>query len=412
LRESFREFTITGCSFVLSDPWNVLSGVNVYIKDGMVMDVGDYQSGDVLNCKGGVLMSGLVNAHTHTPMSILRGYKDDLDLHQWLSFMWEKEASIYNDIMNVGSEISVIEMLLSGTTAFVDMYFNPSGVKGLAEKYRIRAFAGETFMDNREDSESVKRRQESLSPSTFFKPIVNVHSLYTASLETLHKAAQIAKSQKTWIHMHISETRQEVYSIKRKTGKFPVELLNETGFLNLIQAVHMGWITNQEISYMKGKTSTHCPTSNMKLATAGSFPFKEMHESGVNVTIGTDGAASNNSLDMFREMKTAVLLQRHSYWDLWVKASHVLEASTVNGYKLIGINGGEVKKGKVADLVILDRRSMLPLKEDRIVSNLVYNVTGNAVKTVIVGGEISYDVSMKETFLNRIETLYDEVKDI
>ncbi|MCY0850960.1 amidohydrolase [Sulfuracidifex metallicus] len=412
MKETSREFTITGCSFVLSDPWNVLSGVNVYIKDGIVMDVGDYQSGDVLDCKGGVLMSGLVNAHTHTPMSILRGYKDDLDLHQWLSSMWEKEASICNDVMNIGSEISILEMLLSGTTAFVDMYFNPSGVKDLAERYHIRAFAGETFMDNREDAESVKRRQESLSSSTFFKPIVNVHSLYTASLETLRKAAQIAESQKTWIHMHLSETRQEVYSIKRKTGKFPVELLNEAGFLNLIQAVHMGWVTNQEISYMKGKTSTHCPVSNMKLATAGSFPFKEMHESGVNVTIGTDGAASNNSLDMFREMKAAVLLQRHSYWDLWVKASHVLEASTLNGYKLIGINGGEIKRGKVADLVILDRRSMLPLKSDRIVSNLVYNVTGNSVNTVIVGGEISYDVSRKETFLNRIETLYNEVKDI
>ncbi len=148
----------------------------------------------------------------------------------------------------------------------------------------------------------------------------------------------------------------------------------------------------------------------MKLATAGAFPFKEMYNAGANITLGTDGAASNNSLDMFREMKTAVLVQRHSYWDLWVKASHVLQASTLDGYKLIGVNGGEIRKGMVADMIILDPRRLRPLSEDRVLSNVVYNTTGDSVRKVLVDGNLIYDEEVKERFMGRLDELYSSIK--
>ncbi len=406
-----REFTIKGCSLVIVSPWEVKRGINVYVKDGVIDAVGEYESGDVVECEGGVLMPGMVNAHTHTPMSLLRGYKDDLNLHDWLQAMWDRERDMTQEIMDLGSEISLLEMISSGTTAFVDMYFNPAGIRSLSEKYKVRAFAGETFMDSREDSDETARRQRSLTSTRFFKPIVNVHSLYTASMDTLNTAYEISKEQDTWVHIHVAETREEVFKIKREKGKFPVELLHEANLLDRLQTVHMGWVTNQEIGYLKGRTSTHCPTSNMKLATAGFFPFKEMYNSGVNITLGTDGAASNNSLDMFREMKTAVLLQRHSYWDLWVKASHVLEASTVNGYKLIGVNGGEVKKGKVADLIILDGRKARPLREDRVISNVIYNMTGDSVRKSVIAGELVYDETRKRDFTERMDELYQQAEE-
>nr|WP_232049034.1 amidohydrolase [Sulfuracidifex tepidarius] len=403
-----KDFTVINCSLVVVSPWEVKSRVKVHVKDGVIDDVGDYQSGDVLDCEGGVLMSGLVNSHTHTPMSLLRGYKDDLDLHDWLRAMWEKEDDMSKEVMNVGSEISMIEMISSGTTSFVDMYFNPEGVRDLSEKYKVRAFAGETFMDTRESPEAVARRQRSLSSSRYFRPIVNVHSLYTASLESVRKAYEISEEQGTWIHMHISETREEVFQIKKRTGKFPIQLLHDEGLIDRIQAVHVGWVTNQELKYLSN--ATHCPTSNMKLATAGAFPFKEMYNAGANITLGTDGAASNNSLDMFREMKTAVLVQRHSYWDLWVKASHVLQASTLDGYKLIGVNGGEIRKGMVADMIILDPRRLRPLSEDRVLSNVVYNTTGDSVRKVLVDGNLIYDEEVKERFMGRLDELYSSIK--
>lgn len=401
-----KEFTIINCSLVIVSPWEVRKGVKVHVSEGVIDGVGDYESGDILDCEGGVLMPGLVNSHTHTPMSLLRGYKDDLDLHDWLKAMWEKEEKMSKQEMNIGSEISVIEMISSGTTSFVDMYFNPEGVKELSEKYKVRAFAGETFMDTRENPDAVAKRQRSLSPSRYFRPIVNVHSLYTASLDSVRTAYEISKEQDTWVHIHLSETREEVFQIKKRTGKFPIQLLHDSGLIDRIQAVHVGWVTNQELQYLKN--ATHCPTSNMKLATAGAFPFKEMYTKGTNVTLGTDGAASNNSLDMFREMKTAVLVQRHSYWDLWVKASHVLQASTINGYKLVGVYGGEIKEGMVADMVILDPRKARPLSQERVISNVVYNVTGDAVRKVIVDGNVVYDDEVKERFKTRLDQLYEE----
>jgi cytosine/adenosine deaminase-related metal-dependent hydrolase len=195
--------------------------------------------------------------------------------------------------------------------------------------------------------------------------------------------------------MHVSETRDEVYEVKRRTGKFPVEYLGELGLVNnRLHLVHLGWITSWELGMIRENDVkvTHSPTSNMKLATAGFFPMRELMEASVTVTLGTDGPASNNSLDMFREMKVGVLLQRHGYWDTRIRAIHLLKAATVNGYRLMGIRGGSIQPGHVADIVLINTRKphLQPLRRDNVISALVYSASGNDVDMVMINGKIAY----------------------
>ncbi|WP_338600333.1 amidohydrolase [Sulfolobus tengchongensis] len=406
-----KEYTLKNCKFVVNYD-EVLENVNIVIQeDGYIKTIGRESEGDEIDCSNYVAIPGLVNAHTHTPMISLRGYYDDAELNEWLQKMWEYEKTFTLDAMNISSELAIIEMLSKGTTAFIDMYFNPDGVKSLAEKYGIRAYAGYTFLDDLFEPYEIDKKQRLLKQSELFRPVVNVHSVYSASLRTLELAKQLAEEMNTWIHIHVSETRKEIYEIKKKYGKFPVELLNELNMAQNSQMVHLGWVASWELNYVRH--ATHCPTSNMKLATAGFFPFKELLTKGVNVTIGTDGPASNNSLDMFREMKNAVLLQRHSYWDVEIKAHHVFKASTEEGYKLIGIKGGRIEEGYVADIVLLEKDNLYPLKKDRILSNIAYNAVGEHVRKVIVNGKLVYDEEKhKELFRKRRKELLELLDNI
>lgn len=395
-------YTLRKCKFIVNYD-KIIEDKNIIIQDNIIKDIGEETEGDEIDCSKYVVIPGIVNAHTHTPMIILRGYYDDAELPVWLEKMWQFEKKYQLEAMNLSSELAILEMLSKGTTAFVDMYFNPDGIRELSRKYGIRAYAGYTFLDSLFEPYEIDMKQRQLREDNLFKPIVNVHSIYATSISTLKLARQLSEEQNTWVHIHVSETRREIYEIKRKYGKFPVELLHEFNLTKNSQLVHLGWIASWEINYVNH--ATHCPTSNMKLATAGFFPFREMLERGLNVTIGTDGPASNNSLDMFREMKNAVLLQRHSYWDMSIKAYHVFKAATEEGYKLIGVKGGRVEKGYIADFVLIRKDPLYPLRKDRILSNIVYNSVGEYVEKVIVNGKIVYDEDKLITFNKRREEL-------
>ncbi|AWR97074.1 amidohydrolase family protein [Acidianus sulfidivorans JP7] len=380
-------YTLKNCRFVV-DYQKIQENVNIVIDNGKIKDIGNDVEGDEVDCSNYIVTPGFVNAHTHSGMIFLRGYYDDAELMTWLDKMWESERKATKEILRLSSEIAVLEMLSSGTTAFVDMYFNPEDIKELTEKYGIIGAAGYTFLNNVFDPEEVSKNQQRLRKTKFFYPIVNVHSLYTVDKKTLEIANELANEQNTWINIHLSETRKEIYEMKLKYGKFPIEYLNELNIKNY-QGVHLGWIASWEIEYLKNaRAVTHCPTSNMKLATAGAFPFYEIDEKGINLTLGTDGPASNNSLDIIREMKNAVLLQRHSYWDTRIKALHVFKAATYNGYKLFGLNGGIIDKNEMSNLVLFDASELYPLKKDRILSNLVYFATSENVKKIILSNRI------------------------
>ncbi len=385
----------------------ILTNVDILIEGNRIKAVeksGSIQVSErdylILDCSDKIVLPGLVNAHTHSPMVLLRGYCDDLELHEWLQRMWEVERHLDENIIEKASELAIMEMISTGTTAFIDMYFYPHVTAEVAKKYGIRAALGPPFIDVILSPDKVARDLE-----WFYKvyhednliiPIVNVHSIYTCSLDTLKLARDISNEKNMLIHIHVSETRKEVFECRQKYGKFPVELLRDIGLLSeRTQMVHLGWVTSREIELIRDSnaTVTHCPVSNMKLATAGFFPFYEMQQQGINVTIGTDGAASNNCLDMFREMKAAVLLQRNNYWDTRIKAVHVLRAATLSGYRLLRLEGGMIEPGRLADLVLLDAYSiyMQPLRIDNLASNIVYAATGRDVVMTIVDGKIIYE---------------------
>ncbi|NON63611.1 amidohydrolase [Acidianus sp. RZ1] len=401
-------YTLTHCSYVL-DLDGVRENVNIVIDNGYIIAVGDDTQGEEIDCSEFVVTPGFVNAHTHLGMIFLRGYYDDSNLHIWLSKMWEEERKALRETFRLSTEIGILEMMSYGITGFVDMYFNPEDVAEFSELYGIRAAAGITFLNSINDPNQVERVQRSLKKSKFFIPIINVHSIYSTDEKTIILAKELAEELKTWIHIHLSETRKEIYDTKRKLGLFPVEYINKLGLTPYLHAVHLGWVSSWELEILKASRSTaHCPTSNMKLATAGAFPFYEAKELGINVTIGTDGPASNNSLDIIREMKEAVLLQRHSYWDTRIKALDVFTAATLNGYKLLGVKGGKIKPGYVADLALFDKYSLRPLAKDRLLSNIVYLSTGDYIKKTILNGKI-YD---KKELTQKIRTIYDRLESL
>lgn len=402
-----KAYTLRNCKAVLVDSETVKLNVNVVIERGVIRAVGKESEGDEIDCSGLVVLPGLVNAHTHSAMIALRGYSDDKELRQWLSDVWAFERTFPRQLMKLSTEVAVLEMLERGTTAFVDMYFNPEDVREMTEKYGIRAQAGFTFLDSMFDPSEVERLQRGLRGTELFTPTINVHSVYSVSRETLKLAFELSRELNQRLQIHASETRGEVFYTKRNFGLFPVEFLIKEGLPEGSQLVHLGWIASWELDLLKDYHATYCPTSSMKLATAGAFPLYEAIRRGVNVSLGTDGPASNNSLDMFREMKNAVLQQRHNYWDARVTAKDALRSATVGGYRLLGLKGGKVAEGYVADLVLLDADELYPFSPERLVSHVVYFTTGDAVEKIIVSGKIIE----KETIRREKSRLVNELNE-
>ncbi|MGC9106443.1 MAG: amidohydrolase [Thermoprotei archaeon] len=384
-----KTYTLTKCRAVIKDANTVETDVNVVIEKGVIKRLDKREKeGDELDCNEYVVVPGLVNAHTHAAMVALRGYGDDKELNEWLQDMWSFERSFPKELMRLSTLIAALEMLERGVSAFVDMYFNPEDVLEATELYGVRAQAGYTFLDSMFDPSNVMKNQRSLRRTELFTPIVNVHSPYAVSKETLRSAFDLARELKQRVQIHVSETRMEAFVIKRAYGLFPVEYLLKQGLPKGSQLVHLGWVTSWELAQLKDYFATYCPTSSMKLATAGAFPLREAFDQRVSVSLGTDGPASNNSLDVFREMKNAVLQQRHNYWDDRIGARDVFKMATEEGYKLIGVRGGRVEEGYVADLALLDAEELYPFKGDRLLSHIVYYATGDIVKAVIVNGEL------------------------
>lgn len=388
-----------------------LTGVAVYVEDGRIGYIGDgppagAKRGAVVDCpRYAVAMPCLYNAHTHAAMTLLRGFHDDSELHEWLERMWHVEKRVTPDVAYHASLLAVVEMASTGTCGFMDMYFWPHETLRAARELGLRARLGPVIMGDVDPYKAVEeavRFARSLQGDPLAGGVVNVHSIYAAPLEAVREGYRAAEELGVPFHIHVSETRREVYEAKKRFGKFPVELLESLGALGpRAVLVHAGWIASWELEAVRraGASLVHCPTSNMKLATAGSFPLYEAMESGVNVALGTDGPASNNSLDMIREAKTGLLLQRHSYWDTRVKARHLLEAATRGGARAMGVRGaGAIEPGAPADILVLDlsRPWSLPLRADNLASALLYSAAGGDTLYTIVDGRPVYTPENRE----------------
>jgi 5-methylthioadenosine/S-adenosylhomocysteine deaminase len=348
-----------------------------------------------------LVLPGLINTHTHIPMTLFRGYGDDMLLKDWLAQrIWPVEAKLDKKYIESGTELGLLEMIASGTTSYLDMYYFEDTIAKVTEKVGMRGFLGFALIDfdtpEYKASELVPQCEQFVKRwkgNALISPVVAPHSMYSCNPETLKKSFEVATKHGVPLHTHCSETRDEVYDIEKRYGVRPVEQLKKIGLLQKGTILaHCGWITKNEILEMKnaGVAVSHCPVSNMKIATGGYAPIPELLDVHVPVGLGTDGAASNNTLDMFETMKFCALVHKNHRWDPTVlPAQTVVDLATIGGATCLGVQQtlGSLEEGKTADLIMIDLKKphLTPIHDP--VSHLVYAARGTDVCTTIVNGK-------------------------
>ena len=390
-------------------PFNTLKHHSLVIHEGRICDLlptelakQRYQASTVENLENHALLPGLINAHTHAAMSLMRGIADDLPLMDWLqNHIWPLEQQwMSEEFVKDGSDLAIAEMLRGGTTCFNDMYFFPDITAQQVQQAGIRATVGLIVIDFpsvwAKDSDEYLSKglnlSEQLKDSTLCSTAFAPHAPYTVSDEPLEKIRDYAKKLNRPVHIHVHETAHEVEQALEQTGKRPLQRLQELGLVNAsLIAVHVTQLTDAEILLLAeaGATIVHCPESNLKLA-SGFCPVASCLEAGVNVALGTDGAASNNDLDMFGEMRTAALLAKAVANNASaVSAMTALRMATINGAKALGLADeiGSLRVGKAADVIAVDLSSLETQPLYCPVSQIVYAASRQQVTDVWVAGQ-------------------------
>jgi 5-methylthioadenosine/S-adenosylhomocysteine deaminase len=356
----------------------------------------------VIDGEGKVLIPGLVNTHTHLSMSLLRGLADDLVLETWLNdYIWPTEANLDGKLCYVGAKLACAEMIKSGTTTFNDMYFYMDHVAQAVDESGIRGNITHGMLDQGDEEKRRAEYKESLriidkchnTADGRIKVSLGPHAPYTCSTELLSWVRKKASQLGVRIHIHVSETEFEVKNIIDTYDARPFEYLDNINFLDQdVLAAHTVWPSNNEMDIIKerGVNISHNPVSNMKLA-SGISPVAKMLDKGINVSLGTDGAASNNNMDMLEEMKIAALGQKVNTFDPTVlKADDVFKMATIGGATALGLSDelGTIKVGKKADLILVNMKAphLAPYRHP--ISHLVYAANGGDVDTVICNGQI------------------------
>lgn len=376
----------------------------VAVAEGKILAVGagdeikKYQAKETLDAGNSIVMPGLINAHTHAAMAYFRGLADDLPLAVWLNeHIWPAEAKYANaEFVAKSGELSCLEMIKSGTTCFNDMYFFGQAMAEPAVRSGLRALIGITILDFKNPAEGINEAVELAryyKNNELIKIVLAPHAVYTCSKENLLKSKQAAEENNLRLHMHVSETEKEVADWKKLHVKTPVEYLDELGLLSdKLIAAHSIWLTDGDLKIYqdRGVGVAHCPVSNMKLA-SGVAPLLKMLKLGLSVGLGTDGAASNNTLDLFADMRVCALLHKITHLDpAVVSAREVVKMATINGAKAIGWEKeiGSLEIGKKADIITinLDKPHLSPIYDPY--SHLVYCVNGADVANVIINGKV------------------------
>jgi len=360
-----------------------------------------YQGKTTENLDNHALLPGLINCHTHAAMTLMRGIADDLPLMDWLqNHIWPLEHQWMSEaFVRDGSDLAIAEMILGGTTCFNDMYFFPDVTAAQAIHHGIRATVGMIVIDfpsvwaqnANEYIEKGLALHEQLRLSDLCTTAFAPHAPYTVSDEPLQKIKTLADELELPIHIHLHETVHEVEQAQAQTGQRPLQRLQELGLVNpSLIAVHMTQLTDEEIDLFaeSGAHIVHCPESNLKLA-SGFCQLAKCLAAGINVALGTDGAASNNDLDMFGEMRTAALLGKAVAADASaVPAMTALRMATINGAKALGLDAicGSLGIGKAADVIAIDLNHLETQPLYCPVSQIVYAASRQQVTDVWVAG--------------------------
>ena len=411
------------------NPLNEIKGKkDLLIKNDLIFEINDEIAEDnvnkIIDATDKILLPGFINTHTHLSMTLFRGLADDLSLDEWLNDnIWPMEANLNGNYCYIGALLGAIELIKSGTTTFSDMYFYMEDVAKAVEESGIRGVLSYGMIDFGDEE---KRKAEIEKNMNLFKNCHNTadgrikvffgpHSPYTASEELLKEVRKLADENDMKIHIHVSETQKEINDVSSEKGLRPFEYLDSIGFLGPdVVCAHSVWLSDEEIEIIKKHDVkvSHNPCSNMKLA-SGIAPVSKLLENDICVAIGTDGASSNNNLDIIEELKTASLLQKVSTLDPKALTSdEAIAMGTINGAKALGLDDeiGSIEVGKKADLILIDTNNANMVPDSSILSsNVIYSANGSNVDTTICNGQILME-NKKLTTLDENE-IYQKAKE-
>jgi 5-methylthioadenosine/S-adenosylhomocysteine deaminase len=373
----------------------LVKGRDILIDGNRISKIGrDLEEEDkeeTIDGHGKLAIPGLVNSHTHLAMTLLRGYADDMLLKPWLEEkIWPLEARLTPEDVYWGAKLGCLELIRFGITCYNDMYFFMDETARATKDMGLRAFLAPVVFDMRPKllagTEPFLKRWQG---DELICPAVGPHAAYTCSEETLLQARDLAERYNTLIHIHLSETKEEVDGFNLTKGKSPVEYLDGLNMLSpRLVAVHCVWLSQEDTHLLaaRGGNVADCTVSNLKLC-SGIAPLNHLLDAGVNVCLGTDGPSSNNNLNLFEEMKVTAIVQKNAYHSpAAFSAEQVWHIATEGAYKAFGLDMG-LSEGALADLALIDLRKPWLCPQSNIVSHLVYSMTGE-VSTTIVNGKV------------------------
>ena len=371
----------------------LLKGRDILIEGSRISKIGrdlkDENKEETIDGHGKLAIPGLVNSHTHLAMTLFRGYADDMALMPWLTEkIWPLEARLTKEDIRWGVKLGCLEMIRFGITCYNDMYYFMDETAAATKEMGLRAFLSGVLFDARPELMSeAEAFLKDWNGDDLIHPVVGPHAIYTCSEETLLCARDLAEKYDAMLHIHLSETNDEVLESIKKHGMSPVEYLDSLRFLsNRLVAAHCVWVSETDITLLARRrvNVAHCPVSNLKLA-AGIAPVVSMLKAGVNVCLGADGASSNNNLSPFEEMKAMAIVQKTACRRPDVMpVEEVWKVATENAYKAFGLDMG-LREGALADLSLIDLKKPWFTPETNILSHLIYSIAGG-VDTTIVNG--------------------------
>ncbi|MCA1560476.1 MAG: amidohydrolase [Acidobacteria bacterium] len=362
-----------------------------------------YEGSETIDVAGQVVMPGLINTHTHAPMVLYRGLADDLALMEWLQkYIFPAEAkTVTPEFVRAGTRLAALEMIESGTTSYADMYYFEEEIATVTKAAGLRGVLGQTIIqfpvaDAKTPAEAIARAERFIrqwSGDELILPALAPHAMYTLDMATLKAVRAVADRHHAPVMIHLAETRDEVQTARQRHKTTPAQYLESIGFWGpRTLAAHGVWVTPAEIRMLARRhvSVSHNPESNMKLS-SGTAPVLAMQRAGVVVGLGTDGAASNNDLDMFEAMRQTALLQKHASGDpRAMPARAALELATINGARALGLEReiGSLEPGKRADVITVSMATARQTPMYDPLSHLVYVTRGDDVQMTMVNGRV------------------------
>lgn len=401
---------VGGTIVTMDQERRIIPDGGIAVSQGRIVAIGpraeverEYSSRQKINATGKVITPGLINGHTHIPMVLFRGLADDLDLQEWLTkYIFPAEAkNVTEEFVRVGARLGLAEMIRGGTTTYCDMYYFEDAIADETAKAGVRGVLGETVIDfpvadNKNNAEAMAYVEKFVARwkgHELIIPAIAPHAPYTVSEQNLKAARAFSDRTGAPIVTHVSETKREVDDSVKDKGASPVAYLDRIGFLNdRVIAAHVVWPQGTDIAILKrrGVGVVHNPQSNMKLA-AGVAPVPKMMTEEVLIGLGTDGAASNNDLNMWEEMDTVAKLHKVFSGDPKViSAQQAFELATISGARALHLEKeiGSLEKGKRADILVINRDTLNQIPIYNVYSDLVYATKASDVESVLINGRI------------------------